>query len=182
MNVEEKDVEGVSLHSGVLSGDEERELLAFLGDVTYRTIAMRGMVAKRTIACFGYDYQYRSRSVVEVKPIPALLIDVKRRCTDVAMVLDAFDQVIVSRYPEGAGIGWHTDSPVFGDLIMGLSLGAPARLHLRRRGETAAATMIELPARSLYMIGGPARWDFEHRVPPVRAERYSLTFRSVVGK
>jgi alkylated DNA repair dioxygenase AlkB len=90
--------------------------------------------------------------------------------------------VIVSRYPEGAGIGWHTDSPVFGDVIMGLSFGSDARLQLRPRDATAAATSIALPARSLYAIGGDARWKWQHRVPPVRGERFSLTFRSVVGK
>jgi hypothetical protein len=26
---------------------------------------------------------------------------------------------------------------------------------------------------------GVARWDYEHRLIPVKAERYSLTFRSV---
>jgi len=32
-------------------------------------------------------------------------------------------QILLSRYPAGAGIGWHRDAPMFGSKIAGVSLG-----------------------------------------------------------
>jgi alkylated DNA repair protein (DNA oxidative demethylase) len=111
-----------------------------------------------------------------------VLSAIKARCAQVVGVLDAFDQVIVSEYPPGAGIGWHTDAAVFGETILGLSLGAPARLHLRERASTRIAGAFRLEPRSLYALRGEARWQYQHRVVPVAATRYSLTFREVVAK
>src|SRR5688572_33320855 len=45
---------------------------------------------------------------------------------------DRFELVLLIEYAPGAGIGWHRDRPVFGDVI-GISLLAPARLRFRRR-------------------------------------------------
>ena len=36
-----------------------------------------------------------------------------------------------------------------------------------------------LPPRAAYVLGGPARSVWEHRIPPVKELRYSLTFRSL---
>ena len=181
MNEQPIGVEGVKLFPEVINQHEAATLLDFIKGIEFRTIAMRGMIARRTVACFGFDYVYRSRSVVDVAEIPEVLRAVKSRCAETAGVNDRFDQVIVSRYPADAGIGWHTDSPVFGDAIMGLSLAAPAKLQLRPCGATRTSVSIDLPPGSLYVLDGPARWDWQHRVPPVRSERYSLTFRIVRG-
>jgi alkylated DNA repair dioxygenase AlkB len=35
-----------------------------------------------------------------------------------------FQQVLVTEYPPGAGIGWHKDRSVFGDVV-GISLRSP---------------------------------------------------------
>ena len=181
MNGQWIDIDGVRFFPEAISQDETSAVLEFIHRIEFRTISMRGMIARRTVACFGFDYVYQSRSVVEVTPIPEVLYGVKSACADAARVIDRFDQVIVSRYPADAGIGWHTDSPVFGDDIMGLSLAAPGKLQLRPRGTTKTSLSIDLPPRSLYVLNGPARWEWQHRVPPVRAERYSLTFRIVLG-
>jgi alkylated DNA repair dioxygenase AlkB len=133
------------------------------------------------VACFGFDYRYASRSVEAIEPIPAALSALKDRCAQVVGVRDCFNQVIVSEYPAGAGIGWHVDSPVFGETIMGLSFGSAARLHLRARGSSRAASSLALAPRSLYVLRQSARTDYEHRVGSVTATRYSLTFREVLA-
>jgi hypothetical protein len=33
--------------------------------------------------------------------------------------------------------------------------------------------------RSAYLLSGPARWEWEHSIPPVDALRYSITFRNL---
>lgn len=180
MNGQQTEIQGVRFFPEVIRQDEASALLGFIKTIEFRTITMRGMTARRTVACFGFDYVYRLRSVIEVTPIPEVLRDVKARCASAAGVTDRFDQVIVSRYPPDSGIGWHTDSPVFGDVIMGLSLAAAGKLQLRPRGSTRTSHSIDLTPRSVYVMSGTARLEWQHRVPPVRSERYSLTFRIVL--
>lgn len=109
--------------------------------------------------------------------------------------------VLVTRYPPGAQINWHRDAPQF-ELICGLSLGAACRLRLRPcrglpeqtetpprasapepAGMPAAARprrsiSLRLEPRSLYLLSGAARYDWEHSIAPLQAERYSITFRT----
>src|SRR5947209_7479962 len=41
---------------------------------------------------------------------------------------------------------------------------------------------VETPSGSMYLMRGPARWEYQHQVVPVRTERYSLTFRHVPAR
>jgi alkylated DNA repair dioxygenase AlkB len=65
---------------------------------------------------------------------------------------------------------------------MSLSLGATARLQLRPVGDvgTGGSSLVEqqLAPRSLFVLAGDARATWQHRVCPLRAERYSLTVRA----
>lgn len=86
------------------------------------------------------------------------------------------------RYDPGAGIGWHRDRPVF-EHVVGISLGAPATLRLRRRrpgGFDRAA--VPLAPRSIYHLTGEARHDWEHSILAVDLPRWSVTFRSLSNK
>jgi alkylated DNA repair dioxygenase AlkB len=94
------------------------------------------------------------------------------------VIATAFNHCIVQCYPAGAGIGWHTDAPVFGDTIMGISFGAGARLQFRPNGENTVWHEVQVVAGSLYVMAGEVRWDWQHRVVPVKSLRYSLTVRS----
>jgi len=38
-----------------------------------------------------------------------------------------------------------------------------------------------LERRSIYVLRGPARWRFQHSIPPVQELRYSITFRTLRG-
>lgn len=177
MRIGEIEVEGLAYYPEAIGVEEESHLIKLCESFKFREITMRGVTAIRTVVCFGYDYQYRSRSVVAVDPIPAALMALKARCAAVASVADSFDQVIVSRYPAGAGIGWHVDSPVFDDVIVGLSIAAPARLQMKLLGSSASLVVVP---RSLYTLTGPARTIWQHRVPPLlQGMRYSVTFRTV---
>jgi alkylated DNA repair dioxygenase AlkB len=33
--------------------------------------------------------------------------------------------------------------------------------------------------RSAYLMSGPARWDWEHSIPPVDRSRWSITLRTL---
>src|ERR1051326_5280025 len=89
--------------------------------------------------------------------------------------------VLVIEYGEGAGIGWHRDKPVFGDVV-GLSLLSPCVFRLRRKVGPRRWERVSLTAqpRSAYVLRGPSRTEWEHSIPPVDALRYSVTFRNLL--
>ena len=167
---------GLQYFPSFVSEDEQRELEQMLASLRYRDILMRGMVAKRKVCCFGFDYVYSRRDVVPTVPMPELIGALRERVERLVCDGSAMNQAIVTSYPAGAGINWHTDSPVFGPSIVGISLGAEARLLLRHGNERHR---ILLPSGSAYARAGVARSAWQHRVAPVPGQRYSITFRSL---
>ncbi len=142
---------------------------------------MRGQVARRTVHHFGLDYDYESGELVPADPLPTGLHDLRDRCAAL-MEREPADlvQVLVSRYPPGAGIGWHRDAPMFGSKIAGVSLLAACRMRFQRtvRGSRSVAEL-ELAPRSAYLLSGAARWSWQHSIPATKALRYSVTFRTL---
>ena len=92
----------------------------------------------------------------------------------------AFVQGLLIRYDPGAGIGWHRDRPQYGE-VMGLSLGNPATLRLRRRLPEGGfeRRSVELPPRSLYLLSGEVRSAWEHSIAPMEVTRRSITLRTL---
>jgi len=87
----------------------------------------------------------------------------------------------VIEYSPGAGIGWHKDRPVFGDVV-GISLLAPARMRFRRKvGAKWQRFNLSAEPRSAYLLTGPARSEWEHSIPAMEELRYSITFRTLRG-
>jgi DNA oxidative demethylase len=174
-------VEGLSYQEDFVTPEEERELLELIAPLDFREIEMRGQTAKRTVRHYGLGYDYDRAELVPVEPLPKGLEWLRERAA-VLIEREPADlaQVLVSRYPEGAGIGWHRDAPMFGSRIVGVSLAAPARMRFQRKvkGEREVAAM-ELAARSAYVLAGKARWSWQHSIPPAKALRYSVTFRTL---
>jgi DNA oxidative demethylase len=164
-----------------LSGDEEARLLDVMGAMKFHEITMHGQTARRTVRHFGFDYGYESWRLTPTEPLPASLAFLRERCAKLAGVEpDALAQALVSRYPAGAGIGWHRDAPMFGQAIVGVSLAAPCRMRFQRKeGEARLAFELELAPRSAYVLAGPARSAWQHSIPAIRDLRYSLTFRTL---
>jgi DNA oxidative demethylase len=87
--------------------------------------------------------------------------------------------LLVTQYPPGAGIGWHPDAPQFGD-VSGVSLLTACRMRFRRGRPRARETAeLTLEPRSAYVLSGPARTQWQHHIPPVAQERWSMTFRTL---
>jgi alkylated DNA repair dioxygenase AlkB len=147
----------------------------------YRAVTMRGQTARRTVRMFGLDYDYAERSLVPAEPLPAALEWLRERAAAlIERSPEDLAQILISRYPPGAGIGWHRDAPMFGSKIAGVSLLAPSRMRFQRtvKGERETAA-VELAPRSAYVLGGPARWSWQHMIPPQKELRYSITFRTL---
>jgi alkylated DNA repair dioxygenase AlkB len=173
--------EGLVCREEFLSADEERALLLLFEEMEFGEVVMHGQAAKRTVRHFGLGYDYSSGSLEPTDPLPPEMEWLRERCAAL-MERDPADlvQILVSRYPEGAGIGWHRDAPMFGSKIAGVSLLAPCRMRFQRtvKGEREVAAL-DLAPRSAYLLTGKARWSWQHSIPATKALRYSVTFRTL---
>ncbi len=163
------------------SENEEARLLDVMGTIEFHEITMHGQTARRTVRHFGFDYGYESWRLAPTEPLPVSLAFMRDRCARLAGVEpEALAQTLVSRYPPGAGIGWHRDAPMFGQAIVGVSLASPCRMRFQRRdGDVRRVFELELAPRSAYVLSGPARSAWQHSIPATRDLRYSLTFRTL---
>jgi len=161
--------------------DEERRLLDLLPGLDYSAVVLHGQPARRVVRHYGWDYGYETRSLAPADPLPPALEPLRARAAGlIARRPDELAEVLVTRYPPGAGIGWHRDAPMFGPEVVGVSLGAEARMRFqRRRGGERETWQQVLARRSAYVLAGAARASWQHTVPPLRAERYSITFRTL---
>ena len=166
----------------LITEQEEREALELIESIEFHEIEMRGQVAKRTVTQFGLRYDYGSWALEETEPLPAPLEPIRARAAQLAGTEPgALAQTLVSRYPEGAGIGWHRDAPAFGRIV-GVSLLSPCRMRFQRgKGTERETHALELAPRSGYLLSGSVRWAWQHSIPGAKALRYSLTFRTLKG-
>jgi DNA oxidative demethylase len=171
--------EGFSYIPGFLTPQEQRTLLRQLKDLDYAHDTFRGQRLKRSYAQFGYAYVSTGRRLDPAAPLPDFLAALIDKAKSHFPEGARFNQCIVTHYPEGAGIGWHTDAPRFGECVMAVSLGSEAVLQFRPNGSEEVVYEIGAAPGSLYVMHGPARWDHQHQVVQVETERYSLTFRHV---
>jgi alkylated DNA repair dioxygenase AlkB len=179
---------GFEYRPDFLSASEEQHLLADLAHVEFTAVEMRGAVARRRTAHYGWSYGYARRDATPGRPLPEFLLPLRVRVALWADVeAEAFTETLITEYPEGAPIGWHRDAPMFGD-VAGISLGASCRMKFRpyvspkdvsQVGVRRTTHEIELEPRSAYLIRGEARREFEHSIPPVEQPRYSITFRTL---
>lgn len=164
-----------------IDASAEARLLAEIERLVFEPVVFRGVRAKREVVHYGARYVYASRAVGLAPPLPDFLLAVAQRAAAIGgFAPDASIEALVTRYPPGAGIGWHRDAPVFGPVLAGLSLGAACELRLRYRlPEGWAVFRQPLAPRSLYVLAGEVRASWEHMIPPVERLRYSVTFRTI---
>jgi DNA oxidative demethylase len=190
---------GFHLRSEFINPAEEHALLEVIGRLEFSKVEMRGGVAKRRTVHYGWTYAYGARATSPGVAIPDFLLPLRVQAAAWAGIDgDAFGEALITEYPAGAGIGWHRDAPMFGDVIAGVSLGSGCTMKFRpyvspkdllpggersRSGHVRSPRRttheVELPERSAYLITGAARRDFEHSVPATRGLRYSITFRTI---
>ena len=164
-----------------LTEAEEAGLLALVARLPFRDIRMRGQLARRRAAHFGWIYGYESGRIERGPAIPTFLEPLRARAAVlIGVEPGALGEVLVTDYPPGAGIGWHQDAPMFGEVV-GVSLLGACRMAFAAERTTARrpAAVVALAPRSAYVLDGPARWAFRHRIPPGTSARYSITLRTL---
>jgi DNA oxidative demethylase len=164
----------------LLTEAEEAALVVRLRSLEYAEVRLHGQVARRVVRHYGLNYDYDSARTTPGEPVPDWLEDLRSRS---ARLLDRgpadLAEVLVTRYPPGATIGWHRDAPAFGDVV-GVSLASACLMRFQRgAGDQRRVFEQLLDPRSGYVLAGRARTAWQHSIPAVPAERFSITFRTL---
>lgn len=165
-----------------MRGDDLEALPAAIDAAAPEPFRFGPWTGHRRTRSFGWHYDFARGGLGESEAMPPWL-EAVRAAMAAAFDLRAEDFVhaLVIRYDPGAGIGWHRDRPAFGR-VMGLSLGAPATLRLRRRtGAGFERAALPLVAGEAYLLDGAARHEWEHSIAPMTATRWSITLRTLAS-
>lgn len=172
--------EGFRYSDDVVAPADETSLLDEIRALPFKEFEFQGYLGRRRIVSFGWHYDFTGRGLVKANDIPPFLLTLRETAARFARIDAArLQHVLVTEYGAGAGIGWHRDKAVFGEIV-GISLLAPCTFRLRRKvaEKWARASVIAAP-RSAYLLSGVARTEWEHSIPAVDATRYSVTFRNL---
>jgi alkylated DNA repair dioxygenase AlkB len=172
--------EGFRYQPDVVSLAEENDLVQDVKDLPFKNFEFHGHLGKRRVVFYGWRYDFNQGGLQQTDPIPSFLLPLRDRAAAFAqMPAERLQHVLVTEYDVGAAIGWHRDKAVFGDVI-GVSLLAPCVFRLRRKvGAKWERASLTLEPRSVYLLRGPSRTEWEHSIPAVDVLRYSITFRSM---
>jgi alkylated DNA repair protein (DNA oxidative demethylase) len=172
---------GIEQAKNIATPAEEAALIDAINDAGLTPFRFQQWEGKRLTRSFGWRYDFTAASLSEADAIPDWLLPLREKAAAFAgLAAGDLVQALVIRYDPGAGIGWHRDRPVF-EHVVGVSLGAPATLRLRRRRADGKFDRAELPldSRGAYHLSGEARHAWEHSIAPMDAARWSVTFRSL---
>jgi len=174
--------EGLRYAADFISPAIERDLIARVAALPLQPFQFGQYEGKRRVASFGFRYDYTLRRLQQADPIPPWLAPLVERVEGFGGLDAQIAQVLCTEYDTGVGIGWHRDKPHF-ERIFGLSLGSRCKFRFRRAaGDKWERFALDAAPRSIYMIAGAARRDWEHSVPAVAAPRHSITFRTMVDR
>ena len=173
---------GLEYRPGFLDAGDEASLIEAFSSLPFREAPFHQYTARRRVVRFGHDGYGDLGELQDGGPWPPWLIELSARAAHVADVADdGFVHALISEYRPGTPIGWHRDKPDYGTVV-GVSLGSPCRMRFRpcdKQHERSAVIALDLAPRSLYVMRDDIRWRWQHQIPPVKALRYSVTFRTL---
>lgn len=181
-------IPGLRFIPDFISREEEAALLNAIDDAPWRHDL------KRRVQHYGYQYDYKARAVTKesyLGPLPGWLQPLAQRLKTDNLFPCLPDQAIVNDYLPGQGIAPHIDcEPCFDETIASLTLGSAAMMQFTHPA-TREQQEIYLKERSLIVLSGPARYEWQHGIPTRKSDtidcfkiprerRVSLTFRNVI--
>jgi alkylated DNA repair dioxygenase AlkB len=150
---------------------------------------------QRRVQHYGYIYDYKRRTIerdMYLGKLPDWGQTIAERLWWCGYILQIPDQMIVNEYLAGQGISPHVDcEPCFGDTILSLSLGSGCIMEFTHL-ESKRKTPLYLESRSLLVMSGEARYDWQHGIPARKSDKHdgyliprkrrvSLTFRKIIA-
>ena len=181
-------LEGFRYQPNLIEPADEDRLIEHVRELPFKEFEFHGYLGKRRVVSFGWQYEFSgSGRLRKADDVPEFLLRLRMRAAAFAqMEPEALQHVLVIEYGPGAGIGWHRDKPVFGEVV-GVSLVAPCLLRFRRKMDSKSKgrnkwqrVNVLAEPRSAYHLSGPARLVWEHSILRVDSLRYSVTFRNVL--
>jgi alkylated DNA repair dioxygenase AlkB len=175
--------DGFSYHEDFLSREEEQRLYDIISSIKLHTFIFQGFEARRRVASFGYDYSFDKRRLTKGTDIPQNLEWLVNRVAHrIGVSPTAIAELLITQYPVGSVINWHRDAPPF-DVIVGISLMADCMFKLRPhdKNKQSRQSIVSLPVarRSIYVMSGLSREEWQHATAPVKEVRYSITLRTL---
>jgi alkylated DNA repair dioxygenase AlkB len=172
---------GFDYRENVISPGQELALVNRFEALPFKPFEFHGYLGKRRVVSFGWRYDFAGATLRDSDAIPPFLLPLREQAAAFAGIsADSLQQILVTEYDPGAGIGWHRDKAMFHDVIA-VSFLSPCVLRFRRKqGAGWERASRDVQPRSAYLLRGPSRREWEHSVPPVDRLRYSVTFRNFV--
>ena len=177
--------EGFSYTDNFITKEEEGALYEEIEKHERHVFTFQGYEAKRKVASFGQDWSFDQQALKKGKDIPPTFHSlIQKVAQHLSIHPERFAELLITEYPIGSVINWHRDAPPF-DLIAGISLCSDCTFRLRphEKAKQSRSSVISLPVRrrSLYVMQGPARTEWQHSIAPVKKARYSITLRTLKG-
>jgi alkylated DNA repair dioxygenase AlkB len=172
--------EGFQYRPDFIDQRTERFLIGELQKLDFSPFQFHGFEGKRRVVSFGWRYDFNGGGLQETDAFPPFLLSVRdAAAASFGLKARSLEQALLIEYSPGASIGWHSDRPVFGD-VLGISLLSSCTFRFRRKaGAKWERQSITAEPRSAYLLQGPSRDEWEHSIPAVSEPRYSITFRSL---
>jgi alkylated DNA repair dioxygenase AlkB len=172
--------EGFRYAPDVVTREQEADAIERFRTLPFKEFEFHGYVGKRRTVSFGWHYDFAGERLRKADDMPAFLQDIREHAARFAGIAPGrLQHVLVTEYAEGAGIGWHRDKFVFGEVV-GISLLSPCTFRLRRAvGDAWERVNLVAEPRSAYLMSGPSRTEWEHSIPGVDGLRYSITYRNL---
>ena len=173
---------GMRYESEFLSREEEASLVAIIERLPLANMKYQQYTARRRVVSYGGQYDYSAQRLDEAEPLPGWLDALRERAGAWAGIApERFTHALVAEYAPGTPLGWHRDVPDFEDVV-GVSLLNDAVLRFRpyppETGTRADVRKLVAAPRSIYLLHGPSRWEWQHAVSPTKQLRYSITLRT----
>ena len=163
----------------VLSIAEEKSLVERFEKLPLKPFEFHGYLANRRTYSFGHKYVFAGQEPRDDASIPDYLQPLMHIAGRISgQPAEAFEQAMVTEYAPGAGIGWHRDRPSYEDIVS-VSFLAPCMLRLRRKaGKGWERQSVPVAPRSVYLLHGAVREEWQHSIAPIDVLRYSVTLRT----
>ena len=173
---------GMRYEEEFLTREEEAALVARIAQLPLANMKYQQYTARRRVVSYGGQYDFSAQRLNEAEPLPDWLAPLRERAGAWAGIApEQFTQALVAEYQPGTPLGWHRDVPDFEDVV-GISLLDEAVMRFRPyphvTGSKPATLKLVLPPRSIYLLRGASRWEWQHAVSPTKALRYSITLRT----
>jgi hypothetical protein len=129
----------------LLSAEKEKALRE-AESLPFREFEFHGFTGKRRTVSFGWRYDFSGGGLTKTDDMPQFLIGLRARPEDFAKnPPGGFQQVLITEYPRGAGIGWQPQP-----LLIFLAVR-----HALRDIDIAGSRSISIPRPSTSQFEGP---------------------------